>query len=315
MNQIFIEYLAYFSEPGDFRVSVKFLKSDVSLNWTASTEDRFEELKQILAQQESPIMRFDDRLGVIKSTSIDRIRKLIHLDIQLMEGIPTVGKTTQKPTVFADLTSFFAAIGSEENLRAVVEFFTRDRERFKTEEDVARISVDHSTFRAFRFASVGVHHVTPSGIYRQWATEWLKESLPKLRQAETCEEFQQVVICGAKDLATSWLKQTNDLHDIGFGRAIKLINLTVKHILKLPTIPLDERWRLLEKMDVPLDSYTLQGISKIAPELGIPRNAAMGFVKDKESYLVIQKKIRSLCEPKYWPVYYEMAAWNLAHPD
>lgn len=70
---------------------------------------------------------------------------------------------------------------------------------------------------------------------------------------------------------------------------------------------------LIPLLDVPLDSYTLQGVRLLLPALQIPRNAAMNFVKDRAHYEAIQEAILGLCQPRFRPVDYEIAAWNLAH--
>jgi hypothetical protein len=217
------------------------------------------------------------------------------------------------PQVFTDIATFITVIGSAENTAAVEDFFFAPKHRRNTVEEVVLESVTGSTFRAFRFKSDGIDHLKPSVIYREWVSTWLTASLPELLQVTEHAQLQRLVMSGAKELSVSWLKQTEQRNDIGFGRAIKLLNLTVKHALRLTTIPEKQSRKLREWLDVPLDSYTLQGIATIAPDLRIPANAAMGHVKDEAFYLAVQAKIRSLCAPKYWPIHYEIAAWNMAH--
>ena len=216
-----------------------------------------------------------------------------------------------KPYEFKTSEELLESLGSAKNQDAVDRFFTS---RFDSIEAIVNYSVAGSTFRAFRFRSVGIFDIRPSGLYRKWAVQWCSANFERFREISSNAEMREFVIDGATELATHWAEQTGGWHSIGFGRAAKLLNLTIKFLLCLKTCPLSDRNRLISFLDVPLDSFTLQGIRQIIPKLAIPRNAAMGFVEDAIVYSQLQDAIRNICGPKYPPVHYEILAWNMAHP-
>lgn len=217
------------------------------------------------------------------------------------------------PIVFSSLSEFVDKVGSVGNRNAVNTWFFSRENSILSVEDVVRKSVDGNTFRAFRFRSAGINNLKPSVLYRYWTAAWLQKNLAGIQKTDSREAWQEFVIKGAHELRYSWIEATRQQHDIQFGRAIKLLNLSVKFLLRLEALPLTRRKEMLHWLDVPLDSYTLQGVRIVAPELGIPPNASMGWVRDESQYLRIQKKIRELCQPDLLPVHYEIAAWNLAH--
>jgi hypothetical protein len=217
------------------------------------------------------------------------------------------------PIVFSSMSEFVEKVGSVRNRNAVDTFFFSSENTISCLEAVVRKSVDGNTFRAFRFRSAGINDLKPSMLYRSWTATWLQQNLASIQKIDSREVWQELVIKGARELRDHWIEATRKQHDIQFGRAIKLLNLSVKFLLRLETLPLTRRKEMLHWLDVPLDSYTLQGIRVVAPELDIPPNASMGWVRDESQYLRIQEKIRELCQPDLWPVHYEVAAWNLAH--
>lgn len=62
-----------------------------------------------------------------------------------------------------------------------------------------------------------------------------------------------------------------------------------------------------------IDSFTLQGVRLVLPDLKIRSGASMGFITDPDQYKRVQDGIRDLCAPKFFPVHYEIAAWDAAH--
>lgn len=222
-------------------------------------------------------------------------------------------KLGPKPIVFSTLEEFVEQVGSVRNRNDVDEFFFAPKNSISCVEDVVRESVDGNTFRAFRFRSAGIGNLKPSVLYRSWTTIWLQQNLASIKTMGSREEWQEFVVKGARELRDHWIDATRQQHDIQFGRAIKLLNLSVKFLLRLETLPIDRRKEILHWLDVPLDRFTLQGIRIVAPELGIPPSASMGWVLDESQYLRIQKKIRGLCERTMWPIHYEVFAFNSAH--
>ena len=215
-----------------------------------------------------------------------------------------------KPYEFKTREELQEALGSVENQGAVELFFTTG---FDSIEAAVHNSVAGSTFRAFQFRRVRISNISPSGLYRKWAVQWCAANFERLRKMASSAEMRTFVIDGATELATHWTEQTGNRHSIGFGRAAKLLNLTIKFLLCLKTLSPSDRNRLINFLDVPLDSFTLQGIRQIIPEIAIPRNAAMGFVVDTILYNQLQDAIRKACGPKHAPVHYEILSWNLAH--
>jgi hypothetical protein len=123
--------------------------------------------------------------------------------------------------------------------------------------------------------------------------------------------MSEFVAQSANALRRRWKRVSGQ--ELDFGRAAKLVNLTIKHLLCLSDITERERRKLKALLEVPLDSFTLQGIRTLCPELRIPSNASMGFVRTKHAYVRIQQHIRNLVSPEFAPLDYEMTAWDAAH--
>lgn len=214
------------------------------------------------------------------------------------------------PIEFKSITELVAAATSAANQAAFNDFF---RQRFTTPKEAVDESVQGNTFRAFRFNAVGIHDLKPSAVYRTWTTDWLTQSLSGISAINSRTELRRFVIKGAHALDNHWSEVTGSRNLIGFGRAAKLLNLSVKHIVCLAAVKEADRDRLIAYLDVPLDSYTLVGVRLLLPELAIPSNATMKFVRDEAHYVHIQDAITRLCAPECLPVQYEIASWNLPH--
>ena len=81
-----IEYLDYFSEPGEFLVTVSFDQKSAKISNLSASQTAFENLKKILAAQKSPIMAFDEHLGEVKKILLDPVKKTIHINVGLLRG-------------------------------------------------------------------------------------------------------------------------------------------------------------------------------------------------------------------------------------
>ena len=217
----------------------------------------------------------------------------------------------RKPYEFKTSEELHEALGSLENQGAVDRFFSAE---FDSIEAIVHNSVAGSTFRAFWFRSLGISNITPSALYRKWAVQWCTANFDRLCKIDSNTEMRALVVDGATELEAHWSEQTAKRHSIGFGRAAKLLNLTIKFLLCLNTFSPSDRNRLSSLLDVPLDSFTLRGIRQVIRDLVIPRNASMGFVVDAILYSQLQDAIRKACGPQYAPVHYEILAWNMAHP-
>jgi hypothetical protein len=215
------------------------------------------------------------------------------------------------PVVFDSIEQLLAAMDSRD-VRDDVDRF-RAAHRCSIEE-LVRYSVAGNTFRAFPLRRLGL---SPSHLYRAWTAEWIREQRQHLvgsTAVTTADALQDLLVGGAHRLAAHWNTATAGRHDIGFGRAAKLLGLSLKHVLWYEHASVGDRSRLAALLDVPLDSYTLQGIHRIFPELGIPANATMRYVTTEAQYRSIQSAIRGMCRDGLSPLHYETLAWRLAHP-
>lgn len=223
-------------------------------------------------------------------------------------NLPATPRSAPKPYVFRDRIELIETLASKVTAATINAFISQN------ETDIAAIvkaSVSGNTFRAFPLPD----GLRPSFIYRSWVTARLTARLGEIQRLSAPTDMRALIITTAKDLSAYWHTTTNGKREIGFGRAAKLLNLSVKHMLWHDKISQEQRRVLLHTLDVPLDSFTLQGIRRVLPELEIAPGASMGYVRDVERYCQIQDAIRALCEPQFSPIYYEYAAWNLAHPD
>lgn len=215
-------------------------------------------------------------------------------------------RITPRPYVFTTKDELLDTLGGKGTAETIEAFIRRGENDIAT---IVKASVSGNTFRAFPLPD----GLRPSVIYRSWVTQRLTAALGDIQHLSSPSHMRALIISAANDLSAHWHVSTQGKREIGFGRAAKLLNLSVKHMLWHDQIPRDQRHVLLHALDVPLDSFTLQGICRVLPELGIPRRASMGYVRDVEHYSQIQDAIRELCAPRFSPIYYEYAAWNLAH--
>lgn len=220
-----------------------------------------------------------------------------------------VKRKPPKPYVFRTIDELRTALENETTVLGVSEFLKR---KSGCVEEIVRDSVGHNTFRAFHIGRFGLR---PSVVYRTWATRQLEQSLPQFRQANTVQDMRLLLLASAHALRTHWMEATDGRHDIGFGRSAKLLNLSFKHLLWHDSLSSDCRKHVAGILDVPLDSFTLQGVRLLLPQFNIPAAASMRFVGNEEHYCALQDAIRVLVGDKSSPVHYETLAWNLAHPE
>lgn len=211
-----------------------------------------------------------------------------------------------RPYVFRTKDELLDILGGKETAETIEAFIRRNESDIAT---IVKASVSGNTFRAFSLPD----GLRPSVIYRSWVTERLTTALGDIQRLSSTSHMRALIISAANDLSAHWHVATQGKREIGFGRAAKLLNLSVKHMLWHDQIPRDQKYLILHALEVPLDSFTLQGIRRVLPELGIPHSASMGYVRDAVHYSLIQDAIRELCAPRFSPIYYEYAAWNLAH--
>ncbi len=216
------------------------------------------------------------------------------------------------PYAFQSIDELHSAISAQSVQDSIERFLSRHS---RSIAEIVERSVAGNTFRAFQFKR---HQVgfKPSQLYRDWTSERLQQDFQILVKLPSFETMINELILMATDLDNYWHNQTQGVDQvrIRFGRAAKLLGLSVKHLLWHDQLSEADRQRMISTLNVPLDSYTLQGICFVAPDLNIPRNATMKFVRDEEHYRMIQRRILQLMPEGRHPVHYEFAAWNIAHP-
>ena len=219
-----------------------------------------------------------------------------------------------KPFVFSNFDEFNAAI--LESKKATEHYFSQGRS--DSLNTIIKNSIGGSTFRSFHFKATKCQE-TPSSVYRDYTLDFLggnESSLNNLIDLNNESEYENFFFEAAEGLIKKFSVETDNSEIIKFGRATKLLNLSFKRLLRSEKIPDTKREQLITLLHVPLDSYTLQGIRKLAKEFNIPRNASMGWAEldSKETYLQIQNWIRLKCkEAGGLPIHYEIAAWDLSH--
>lgn len=224
------------------------------------------------------------------------------------------------PIIFENQKHFCESINSPDTQNKFEEFFAFP-EITDDLELLVKKSVDGTTFRAFRFRT-NIVPGRPSEIYRTFTTKLLKAKIPQYGEFKSQAEFREWLIESTNELCCEWHNRTggNQAVAMGFGRGIKLLNLSVKFSLRHSSLDGDLRKKLINWLEVPLDSYTLQGIRELSKQLfvdlGISRRASMGAIKTEAQYIAIQDEIRRLCSncgADRYPIHYEIMAWNLAH--
>lgn len=223
------------------------------------------------------------------------------------------------PIVFQDFEHFKNAVNDKIVLEKKKEWLSTVAPSI---EAAVKSSVTGNTFRAFRFRSVGIHDLAPSSVYREWTNLQLNKDKNAICKIESFESMMQYVIDTASKLDKDWSEKTKGRNKIGFGRSAKLLNLSIKHLLHLDKklCPELNKSEFIKYLNVPLDSYTIQAIRNICPELNIPKNASMGYIQDENQYrkfqntiLELTKKSNNNSEREITPFDYEFAVWNAAH--
>lgn len=193
---------------------------------------------------------------------------------------------------------------NENTINAANKFFAQ---RSPDIVDVVKTGVAGNTFRAFRNLPV-----KPSKTFRAWATRYIENKLDDFSKISDEASYAQHVHDATNNLCSEWKGITKS--DMGYGRGAKLVNLLLKKFACLSSLSEEQRSSLIKLQHVPLDSYTIIGLRAIAPQLSIPRNATMSFVKTTAQYNDFQAVIREIAkEAKVPPIYYDVLAWNMGH--
>lgn len=174
--------------------------------------------------------------------------------------------------------------------------------------EVVRTGVASNTFRAFRKLPV-----RPSVTFRAWATDYITGTLKALQTISEHQHYAQYVHDATNTLCAEWLRTTGSV--MGYGRGAKLFNLVLKKQACLSSLSEERRTTLISLLHIPLDSYTIIGLRRIAPQLAIPKKPTMKFIETPEQYNKFQSVIRDIArKAEVPPIYYDVLAWDKAHP-
>jgi len=187
-------------------------------------------------------------------------------------------------------------------------------------DDVAKVSIDKSTIRAFHTGK----YFPPLQTYHSWAANKLKEDFVKIQSIDSFDFMMEYIISAGYELGRFWRVKLENYSEhnrfkstavMDIGRAAKLYSLTVKHLLLLQDdfLTVEKKQQLSKVLTVPLDKFTLQAIRKIFPDLNIRKDSSMGFVSDESVFRDIQARIKDLVAPNYDPFDYEILVWNITH--
>lgn len=201
--------------------------------------------------------------------------------------------------IFNSEAELIKELQSKETKKKADDFFAKESSSIS---DVVMVGVAGSTYRAFR----NLPH-KPSEVFRMWACAFLEKSLPDLKKVRSEDDYQSQVHIATIALCKHWDKQM--CSKLGYGRGAKLLNLVLKKLACLHGFD-----HLIKLQHIPLDSYTIRGLRKIAPELHIKSDATMNFIETPEQYNLFQNKIRDISRKAGTPaIHYDILAWDLAH--
>lgn len=180
-----------------------------------------------------------------------------------------------------------------------------------TREQAICVSVDGSTFRAYRAAMY-----TPSSLFRSWAlglvnsSDWLERLTGA---AESDDHYGRLHTCLNSRLEAYW--RDKDGSELSFAQSRKLIDLLMKHVMLIAddAFTKELREKLRHRLNVPLDKYTLRHLRVVATE--IPENATMGWINE-ERYQRLQDRIRDVTEDaSVAPIIFDIYAWNAGRDE
>jgi hypothetical protein len=189
-------------------------------------------------------------------------------------------------------------------------------------EEAILVSVDGSTIRAYH----NTRRYRPSSLFRSWADaetrdDWNGRLAVAAQGLEIYREFH-TDLC--ERLQAHWA-----LHDEpdgagtqpssvpNYGRARKLVDLFMKHMLLVDGLDLGVRKRLRYLVHVPLDQYTLKhlsGVSKQGKGISLPPSLRTMGTASSHNYLPLQDLIRDAADAaNVAPIDFDIYAWNAEH--
>jgi hypothetical protein len=178
---------------------------------------------------------------------------------------------------------------------------------------IIEFSIQSNIFRA-----LPLKKVKPSELYRRWADSNFSSLIKNMSKIERKDSFAEMLFSYAEDLISYWHKNTyTNSEKIGYGPAIKIINLLIKAIQET-SYHQKTIWRF---QHVPFDYYTLlllrriiNDISNLQYKITVPASPSMSFIGNKESYLIFMDVIFRLSKKaRIHPIVYDYWAWNKTH--
>jgi len=209
-----------------------------------------------------------------------------------------------KPHVFTSESYLISALRDSKTKKIATDFFD---ERVDTIAEVVRMGVGSNTYRAFRNLPV-----RPSTTFRMWTESYIEKSMPPLSSMHASQDYAAYVHDATLALVRYWRTKTRS--EMGYGRGAKLLNLVLKKLACLSTLSDLERRNFIFLQHIPLDSYTIMGIQKIAPDLDIPNGSTMKYIKTPDQYKKFQERIAKFAAKAKVPaIYYDILAWDMGH--
>lgn len=177
-------------------------------------------------------------------------------------------------------------------------------------------SVGRNTFRAF-------HNLPqkPGETFRTWAFNALDGArLQSLQLITSQSEYTEWLYDLSDHFRRFWKKQMQG-REISYGPSLKLPNLLLKQLCLYREISDKSCERLVQYLEVPLDSYTIQAVANCVDSFPggeaigrVPHNATMSFIKNLAMYEAFQNGIRCIATKARVPaIALDVLAWNKAH--
>lgn len=176
----------------------------------------------------------------------------------------------------------------------------------ETSEGIVKNAVTSNIFRALSNSKT-----QPSEIFREWALDHFNTINKSLGKIKSQKEYDNLIFFLANSLINEWEGKAQVTSDkIGFGPAIKIINLLVKRIQESNSFTRPNIWKY---MHVPFDKYSLLPLKNIINDLTglkyklpIQKNVSMGYVTNMELYIDLTKVIGNLSKrAKIQPITYD----------
>lgn len=180
--------------------------------------------------------------------------------------------------------------------------------------------VGGNTFRAFR----RLPH-SPAMVFRDRAYHALFERpgyFPSLLTSRSQRDYDRWIDSLAQHLRSAW-KREMEGHPMPFGPSLKLPSLIMKWLCFSSEVPQPSFDRLIWRLHIPLDSYSIQAVRNCVSEFPnavcigrVPRSAGMGFITNVELYRAFQAGMRLLAQRAgVPPIVLDYVAWDGGHTE